>query len=206
MTDREGNYTYDPKSRRFRAPDGRYVSAAEVVGLRDHIIAAKSARTVSLVNSLYAGTISPSAFVLSMRDEIKRTVLMEYMLGRGGLNAMTSADYGRIGSILKPQYQYLNTFVTQVMEGNVTKDQAIRRAGMYIDSTRVAHERAKGVAWDVNLPAYPGIHPNCACDWDIQRKGDAIHAYWKTRGGKSCVECENNESTWNPLVFEGPDA
>lgn len=202
MTDRESNYTYDPKSRRFRAPDGRYVSSAQVVGLREHIITAKTARTASLVNSLYAGTLSPSSFVLAMRDEIKRTVMMEYMLGRGGLNAMTQADYGRIGAILKPQYKYLNNFTTQIMDGKVTKDRAVQRAAMYIDSTRNAHERAKGSAWDVNLPEYPGIHPGCACDWDIKAVGDVVHAYWKTRSARPCPECEANESTWNPLVIE----
>lgn len=202
MTDREGQYTYDPRSRRFRGPDGRYVAAAEITRIRDQIIVAKQARTATMVNSLYSGALSPSAFVLAMRTEIKRTVIMEYMLGRGGVNALTQSDYGRIGAILKPQYQYLNTFVTQIMDGSVTKDQATRRAAMYIDSTRSAHGRGTSAAWDVSLPAYPGFHPNCLCELDYQDRGDAVHVYWRTASANSCPDCEGYESEWNPLVIE----
>ena len=205
MTDRESNYTYDPKSRRFRGPDGRYVSSAQVVGLRDQIISAKTARTASLVNSLYAGTLTPSGFVMAMRDEIKRTVMMEYMLGRGGINAMTQADYGRVGAILKPQYQYLNNFTTQIMEGKVTKTRAEQRAAMYIDSTRHAHSRGQSAAWDIALPAYPGLHPGCACSIDAKEQEGAVHVYWRTASKNPCPDCEGYESEWNPLVIERPN-
>lgn len=202
MTDRESNYTYDPKSRRFRGPDGRYIAASDIIGMRDRIIAAKQARTVTLVNNLYSGAMSPSAFVTAMRMEIKRTTMMEYMLGRGGVNAMTNADYTRIGNILKPQYRYLNTFVTQVMDGEVTQARALQRAGMYIDATRAANSRGNSAAWDVNLPAYPGLHPGCACELDFQNREDAVHVYWRTRSANSCPDCEGYESDWNPLVIE----
>ena len=205
MTDRESNYTYDPKSRRFRGPDGRYIAASEIIGIRDEIIVAKKQRTATLVNSLYAGTLTPAAFVLAMRTEIQRTVLMEYMLGRGGANALTQDDYGRIGGILKPQYQYLNTFTTQIMNGDVTKDQATRRAGMYIDASRNAHSRGVSGAWDIDLPAYPGIHPYCACVLDFHDRGDRVHVYWTTQSANACHECEGYESEWNPLVIERPE-
>jgi len=79
----ESKYTYDVKSHRFRAPNGRYVSASEVTGIRDLIIAKKVERTAELVNALYDGVIGPNAFVTAMRLEIKRTTMMQYMLGRG---------------------------------------------------------------------------------------------------------------------------
>lgn len=203
MSDRDGDYTYDPKSRRFRGPDGRYVSAATVRGLREQIVSAKSARTATLVNQLYDGAISPGRFVLSMREELKRTMLMQYMLGRGGVNSMTQADYGRVGSMLKPQYARLNRFTEEIMAGGISRDSAIYRAGLYMDATRFAHERGKSAAWDVALPAYPGLHPNCACDWDIRKVGDDVHAYWKTRSKNPCPDCEANESEYNPYVIQG---
>lgn len=159
--ERQSEYTYDPKSKRFRGPDGRYVAASEVLSLRNQIIAAKTSRTTTLVNSLYDGKISPGTFVLRMRQEIKSATMMEYMLGRGGIHMLTQSDYGRIGSMLKVQYGYLNTFTRQIVDGKVTRDRAITRAGMYIDTTRAAYERSRAVAYNVTLPDYPGLHPNC---------------------------------------------
>jgi hypothetical protein len=199
----ESKYTYDVKSHRFRAPNGRYVSASEVTGIRDLIIAKKVERTAELVNALYDGVIGPNAFVTAMRLEIKRTTMMQYMLGRGGANALTQSDYGRIGQLLKTQYQYLNNFTTQIMDGKVTRSRAIDRAGMYIDTTVGAHERAKGIAWDVDLPEYPPNHTRCLCEWTLENDGpNRILAYWKVHSGNPCEYCENNEAMYAPLIFE----
>ena len=202
MSDRnQGNYTYDPKSKRFRAPDGRYISASEVLRLRDTIVSARVGRTAVLVDMLFEGTLSPAGFVNNMRSEIKHTVLMEYMLGRGGVNAMTQADYGRVGSMVKVQYGYLNTFTRQIINGEVTQDTARTRAAMYIDTSRAAYERGRAQAWDVDLPDYPGLHPNCACYWELVQDGDDIKAYWNIASANPCTECEDRESRWSPLVI-----
>lgn len=206
MTDTaQSNYTYDPVSKRFRGPDGRYISAAEVLRLRDSIIAAKVGRTSALVDSLYAGTLSPAGFVMSMRTEIKHTVLMEYMLGKGGVNAMTQADYTRVGTMTKVQYGYLNPFVRQIVDGEVTQDRARQRAAMYIDTSRAAYGRGQAEAWNVDLPDYPGLHPNCACYWELVQDGNDVRAYWNTASARACPECEDRESRWNPLVITGEE-
>lgn len=207
MTDRqESGYTYDPKSKRFRGPDGRYVAASEVLSLRDQIIAGRTARTASLVNALYDGNISPSSFVLQMRNEIKSATLMEYMLGRGGINMLTQSDYGRMGSMLKVQYRYLNTFTRQIVDGEVTRDRAITRAALYIDTTRAAYERSRATAYNVDLPDYPGLHPNCACYWELVQDGDDVKAYWNTASANPCPDCEDRESRWNPFIVKGAAA
>lgn len=202
MTDTtQSNYTYDPVSKRFRAPDGRYIAASEVLRLRDTIISAKVGRTAFLVDSLYAGTLSPAGFVLTMRDEIKRTVLMEYMLGRGGVNAMTQADYTRVGAMTKVQYRHLNTFARQIINGDVSESRARQRAAMYIDTSRAAYGRGQAEAWNVDLPDYPGLHPNCACYWELVQDGNDVRAYWNTASANPCPDCEDRESRWNPLVI-----
>lgn len=205
MAENDSQYTYDPKSRRFRAPNGRYVSATEILNIRDTLIAIRVERTTALVNMLYDGVITPNAFVVAMRQEIKNVTIMEYMLGRGGANALTSADYGRIGNLVKSQYRYLNNFTQQIMDGTVSRERAIDRAGLYMDTTRAAHERAKAVAWNVELPEYPGIHPRCSCHVELTEDGpDRVLAYWVTTSAKPCERCEANEAEWNPLVIERP--
>jgi len=72
--------------------------------------------------------------------------------GRGGLGAMTQADWGSIGGMLKEQYRYLAEFAKAIAEGKLSEAQILARSRMYINSSREAFERAKArVAALLNL-------------------------------------------------------
>lgn len=201
MSERKG-YTYDKKLRRFRGPDGRFVSGNTIRALSNRIVRDNIANTSRLVDLYFKGSISPASFVREMRVLIKNATVMEYALGRGGINALTGHDYSRIGGLLKNQYGYLNQLAAGMVDGSVSEEMARYRASLYMDTTRAAHERGKAEAWDINLPEYPALHPNCACSWSITQKGNRIEAYWRTMGLRTCDACNERAAQYSPFIKE----
>jgi hypothetical protein len=88
------------------------------------------------------GTLSPIDWHQAMRQEIKREYIRQYLLGIGGLDQMTYADWGSIGGMLKEQYGWLNGFAEVV--GDLSEQQILSRSAMYSNSAREAFERANG--------------------------------------------------------------
>lgn len=132
-------YQWDPSIARFRDPDtGRYIRRARVREALDTIITRSQARVTSASDALRAGTIDLAAWQTAMRTEIKRTHLAAEALVRGGWTQMTPADYGRVGSRVKAQYQYLYNFTEQLRSGEQRTDGTfMNRARMYMSSARV---------------------------------------------------------------------
>lgn len=103
-----------------------------------------SARTLSsAVDRLVSGG-DVGAFGAAFRAEIKQAYIQQYLSGIGGLQAMTKADWGSIGGSLADQYRYLSGFLGDIESGKLSEEQIRARAGMYLNSSREAHERAKG--------------------------------------------------------------
>lgn len=87
-------------------------------------------------------TIAPDDFRAAMRQEIKDEYIRQYLLGRGGREQMTQADWGSIGGMLAEQYSYLEGFVAEVGTGELSEAAIAARAKMYINSAREGFERA----------------------------------------------------------------
>jgi hypothetical protein len=136
------------------------------------------------------------------------------MLGRGGKHAMTRADRKIVKQLLKEQETYLRAFTRAVERaihnGELSRDQIAHRASLYFDSTRYAHERAKGESWGVgrDLPGYPcdgGTEclGRCNCHWSFRETKKQIKATWRlTPGSKTCAGCGTRASEWAPFVIE----
>lgn len=90
-----------------------------------------------------SGQIDAAAWEAQMREQIKYAYINEYLLGRGGINAMTQADWGSIGGMLKEQYGHLAEMAKLIAEGKLSEAQILARSRMYINSSREAFERAK---------------------------------------------------------------
>lgn len=145
-----------------------------------------------------------------MRQEIKDEYIRQYILGRGGREQMTSADWGSIGGDLAFQYRKLDEFTAQIEEGLISEAQAVARARMYTNSARQAFEkadiRARGLP---ELPQYPAdgnqiCLSNCNCFWrivDVIVDGVLIgwDCFWELRPAEHCDTCLENNSKWNPF-------
>jgi len=92
---------------------------------------------------LAAGTLDVGTWQQNFRGEIKREYIRQYLMGRGGLEKMTSVDWGSIGGSIADQYRYLDNFAREIAAGNLSEGEIRRRSEMYINSAREAFERAK---------------------------------------------------------------
>lgn len=174
--------------------------------MRDRVLdtASKEART--LAEQAAKGTISPETFRAGMRELLRNVHGSEAIFGRGGVNAMTPADWGRLGQTLKGEYAYLEGFVTDIT--TLTPEQAAARANLYMGGAVQSYE--KGVAASLgiedSMPVYPGDGStrclgNCRCTWVHVRNGDTMESTWQTeQDGEVCQDCAANGRKYAPLI------
>lgn len=162
--------------------------------------------TDKLVGDVFAKRIDHQQWTLQARQTIKQTFIAQYMLGRGGRAAMTQADWGRLGAMLKGQYQYLQRFEQDLIDGKITEAQARIRLKMYLQASTQAHELALSIAKGVpRLPAYPGdgqtvCKAQCKCHWEYEETEDRWLCTWTLGAAEHCPDCLVNAGKWNPLT------
>jgi len=214
-------WQWDESTRRYRItsdgaralnqPSGSFVGQVKMLGFRDELIAQQKQRAVSLASDLSSGSLSIQDWLISMRKETKDTYLSQYMLGRGGRNAMTQADYGRVGRQIRDQYSFLQNFAERIADGKYSERQISAISQLYIEGSSSAFEignaRAHG---SLSLPQHPGdgktqCLTNCKCHWQIRDTGGAWSCVWVLNVAEHCPDCLANASKWsggNPLVIE----
>ena len=200
-------WVFDDRAGRYRnAETGRFMSRAAAVAMRDLYIERTKSLSDELATRLSTGQITINQWELEMRKLIKTTYVNEYRLAKGGTEAMTQADWGRIGGLLRNQYGYLSGFAQDIRAGKTSGGAVKIRARMYIDSATQAHERAKAAGAGFTLPAYPGdgstrCRANCKCHWEIVERLDRYDCYWRLEAqAEHCIDCDARSREWNPYV------
>jgi hypothetical protein len=181
--------TFDSATRRYRAPDGRFVSK-QAVRLEAHRVVQTSTRhLVELSERLRAGEISLAEWVVEFRAEIKRAHSLAYILARGGRDAMTGSDWGRLGQLLRFEYDALNRFATQIQNGAAVN---MGRVRMYANSIRLSYENTLiSLALQVN-PELKGRWRRTAqesCPGCIEQEdlGERLLRLIPERGSQHCL-------------------
>lgn len=200
-------WVYDGAAHRYRDLEtGRFLPKSRVVDLRDRVTEAAGAEARALAERYASGTIDAGAFRAGMRDAIKHAHIANYVFGRGGVNAMTQADFGRIGGNLRVQYQFLERFIADVEAGMLSSAQAGARAELYINGSTRSYELGQASSWGLvaALPLYPGDNcdgrANCRCSWSLSETPDTINATWRLGGDDPCGPCQGNAASYNPYV------
>lgn len=164
-----------------------------------------------LTDRLFSGRISIQEWQSTFRRELKEVYMNLYRAARGGTGAMTKADWGSLGGMLKEQYHWMNRFAQQIANGEVGPDAARARTGMYFKSGREAFERAQRRAYGipVDLPQYPGdgktvCLTNCQCGWVIKETKTHWLCTWTLGPAEHCPDCLDNAAKWSPLPIEKP--
>jgi hypothetical protein len=150
-------------------------------------------------DQLAAGTLDVGTWQDQMRGEIKREILRQYLIGRGGLDNMSPLDYGSCGGMCGDQFRYLDNFAKEIAAGNLTKGQIRRRSEMYINSAREAFERAKEraaaeaglneVRWFLDpSPEVEHCHGNPGCV-ELSEMGWQKADPWPFRKGREKLYC-----------------
>ena len=195
---------WDDSVKRYRSPvTGRFVGIEEMNGLRTEFMAVQKTRMVGVTNVYSAGTIDIFTYEKQVKDILRQTYIDNYVMGKGGRNMMTQADWGSVGGMLREQYRYLNPFLEQIARGELSQAQIEARLRMYINSASEAYWRGFTSDIPLDLPAYPGDGStaclvNCQCQWHIVPVYGGYNAYWRLGVAEHCPDCVERAGIWNP--------
>lgn len=201
---------YSPATKTYRDGDGNVLSQETLRSVRDDYIEEISYLVSDFAANLESGAWTVPQFENAMRTRLKNAYVAEYVLGAGGADQMTQADYGRIGNMLRRQYGYLRSFLEDVAAGDESAGTAAERARNFLGSARQAFSRGRGRGFGIALPYHPGdggtpCHGNCRCHWEIDEDDDEVRAFWRTGSTKTCAGCVARASEASPLIFPKGD-
>jgi hypothetical protein len=186
----------------------RTISQARAITLRDSYILAQTGDMDRLTRRLLSHNIDLQQWVLEMRQQTKTAYINEYLLARGGEYNMTQRDWGRLGGLLKRQYEYIQNFARDIDAGKASGGQIRTRARMYVNGATQAFERAKAASHGLPpLRQYPGdgqtiCKSNCQCGLHYVEHEDRWDVYWRLGVAEHCPDCITLSEEWKPLVVQ----
>ena len=210
-TVKKGDWVWNQLTKRYRnSKTKKTISANTVLRLRDDFV--DEIRDFSkLTDDLINSRITVQEWVLDMRKRVRDAHSAQYMLARGGRNAMFQTDLDALAEIIKEQFGYLQKFGEEVRAGNLSASQITARSELYMEAATRAHEQAKAASFDITLPEYPGdgnqdCNVRCRCRWEIDEKKDTIDAFWLLNvAAKHCDTCLSNAAKWAPYTIVTSD-
>jgi hypothetical protein len=134
------DFAWDVKSQRYRYRDsGRFVPREAMLNLqRGYVETVK--KDLQTVGKLLAdGKINLHTWQEATAKTVKSLHVNQAILGRGGVDRMTSADYLKVGRELRSQYQYLRQFAVDLTQGKLTRAQFEARLNLYANSSNLSH-------------------------------------------------------------------
>lgn len=121
-----------------------------------------------LTAQLVRGEVGEDVWYQQMRTLMRTSYRSSTTLANG--KPMTPADWGRFGAEMKKQYQYLDNFRAEILNGKQPIDgRAVTRAGMYGDANYAQYQNWKlkqevraGFALEARRVLHPAEHcPDC---------------------------------------------
>ena len=208
-TVKKGDWVWNQLTKRYRnSKTKKTVSSNTVLQLRDDLIDLKRDTFSDLTDNLINSRITVQEWVHDMRKRVRDAHSAQYMLARGGRNAMFQTDLDVLSEIIKDQFGYLQQFGEEVRAGRLSASQIKARSELYIEASTNAHEQAKAASFDITLPQYPGdgnqdCNVRCRCRWEIDEKKDYIDAFWLLNvAAKHCDTCLSNAARWAPHTVQ----
>jgi hypothetical protein len=176
--------------------------------LREQFMDQQKVLMTDLVSQYERGGITIQALTDNIKQVLKDTYIDMYVMGKGGRNMMTQADWGSIGGMLREQYRYLDRLMAQVAAGEISFAQLNARLGMYVNSANEALWRGYNSDLPFSLPAYPGdgstpCLTNCQCEWNIVQVEGGYDCYWRLGEAEHCPVCQERAHDWNPWRWPG---
>jgi hypothetical protein len=197
-------WLYDLALKRYRNKEtGRLLSNGQMQGLRDKFIEAQQTEARDLAAKLASRSMEWPEYELKFRDRIKAAYVDSYVLAKGGRKNMTPTDWGRLGSMIKAQYQYGSMFAQQIVNGELSEAMIAHRSSSFMLTASHAYHVGRAASFDLVLPTYPRdgsqkCFYNCGCEWRIVDLGNTVEATWVRHLDDSCETCERNEQIYNP--------
>lgn len=205
-------YYWDKTAQRYRDDSGKFVSAEQVRQWVRLSIESNRDFAGTIAEQVSTGGVNTTEARALIREELKREYIRQATAGRGGRSEMTQSDWGRVGAMLKNQYQYLDGFMSDIDNMNLTEGQIRARLNMYFESSSQAYETFNAIAHGIDptlLPHYPGdgstiCMTNCKCYWDLKPRYTSgvligYDCFWTRTIEESCPDCIARASEYNPL-------
>jgi hypothetical protein len=171
---RAGGYRWNQSAGRYIAPNGRFVSNAEIRRQLDLSLRTSELRIAELTQELRAGSISLDAWHAEMRVAIKDIHVYSGALARGGFAQLTQKDLGRIGQLIRYEYDRLYGFALEISTGAVKLDGRLSdRATQYGEAGRHSYEL---------------IRRQVMIEAGMTREWNVLHPADHCEGVGSCIE------------------
>jgi len=201
-------WQWNKRLRRYQeSSTGKILSSEQQRALHQQFIDKQKALTDDIARRLAAREITLQQAEALFRERIKTVWLDEYALGIGGRYQMTPTDFGRVGAMVKTQYNYAHIFFQEIARGEHSEAMVRLKMGRYLESGGMAYERANALSHGFELPTYPRdgtqeCRANCRCYWSIEETEGEWRARWVKARGDNCATCIDNASSYNPLVLK----
>lgn len=176
-------HDFDPNTRQF-VSNGRLVPRAEVRAEIEKLITHVQRESARIANRYQAGSITIGEFETSMRELLKAGHLIASSVGRGGRAQMSQADWGKVGSKIKWQYEYLSKFARRLATGKLDKAYSANRARSYASAIYISYSNGRAAA------EQEFINNNGGKDAD----GSKIQVRLVTNSAEGCQECADDEA------------
>lgn len=160
-------FQWERQSARYRdLSTGRWTSRATVTELMEAQVSSAERRLGNLVTAAHEGRLAPGWFAETMRTELRRLHLQNAALGIGGMDRMTSREFGRVGAALREDYARVARLTQELQDGTVSIAQALNRVQGYVGSARMQFFEAERTAMAQTGRQYEErrlLHANESC-------------------------------------------
>jgi hypothetical protein len=138
------DFTWDARSRRYRYADsGKFVPREAMLNLQKGYVETIKGDLQTLGGLVADGKISLKTWQETTAQTIKTLHINQAILGRGGVDQMTPADYLAVGRELRSQYKYLRQFAVDLTQGTMTRAQFEARLNLYANSSNISFSQAQ---------------------------------------------------------------
>lgn len=132
----------------------------------DQILVEEGREISALAQQLRTRAIALDVWALQMRERITTIHLYSAAAAKGGWAQMTSADFGRVGQVVRSEYGHLERFAAQIEAGKPLDGIFLRRVDQYVQSGRRTYELTRRASMrELGFTeARSVLHPADHCD------------------------------------------
>lgn len=139
------DFTFAPNAGRYRdVATGRFIPESTVRAGVDALVRDSAGQMAGLAARYRAGDLPAADWLTAQMREIKDVNLAAAIAARGGRAQMTQSDYGRVGQVVRRQYDYARQMAADVLNGRQRLNGRLDvRAGSYANSARLLYEQLR---------------------------------------------------------------
>jgi hypothetical protein len=134
-------FTFDPRSGRYREAGGRFVAESRVRSGVDAAVGLSSDRMATSAAQLRADEITVERFQAEMLRHVKEVHVANALAAHGGRAQMTPSRWGYVGARIRSEYGYVRGMVSDVIDGRQPLNRRLdARARQYAQAGAVTYE------------------------------------------------------------------